>query len=198
MNEEWQFRLSEAKRNKQWPEVEFWANEGLKSAPTSTYLYETLGEAVEKQDRVDEAIQYYEKCLAIGLAGKDRPRSKCFKRLDVLYRRLQQYGDSFRVCEYYVEQYGTADAWNRLKRGAKKLGFDEISEEAEEEVQRLNTKFVPRGADEPGTTIPDVVEITEEDIEQATKSWDKMFPEYAGLLNAEVINQKSEEEEDSK
>jgi hypothetical protein len=46
--------------------------------------------------------------------------------------------------------------------------------------------FIPRGASEPLPAVPDVVEITEHDIDMAIKDWDTIFPEYAGLLNASV------------
>lgn len=47
---------------------------------------------------------------------------------------------------------------------------------------------IPAGAADPLGDVPDAVEFTEADIEAVLASWDAAMPEFAGLLDAEVIN----------
>jgi len=44
----------------------------------------------------------------------------------------------------------------------------------------------PRGANEPLPPVPGNVEITESDIQEALDQWDRLMPEYAGMLSADV------------
>jgi len=49
-------------------------------------------------------------------------------------------------------------------------------------------RFIPDGADEPPLPVSDNVTITESDVAKAIATWDATMPEFAGLLEAEVIN----------
>lgn len=57
-------------------------------------------------------------------------------------------------------------------------------------------RFLPAGADEPLLPVPvDEVTITDADVEQAIRAWDKAMPEFAGILDAEVANQDAVDED---
>lgn len=57
-------------------------------------------------------------------------------------------------------------------------------------ASKSTARFLPLGADDPRLPVPDGdVTISERDIEAAMKSWDKAFPELAGILDAQVIGQ---------
>jgi len=64
-------------------------------------------------------------------------------------------------------------------------------------VDWYRVKFIPKGADDPLPPIPDVVEITPEDVEAAIKDWDETMPQYAGMLRSRVENKRDFDGEDS-
>ena len=45
---------------------------------------------------------------------------------------------------------------------------------------------LPKHIGEPYVFTPDYWEITEEDIDRAIAKWDKLMPDYAGMLDAKV------------
>jgi len=47
-------------------------------------------------------------------------------------------------------------------------------------------RFIPRGNDEPLPPVPSELQITDDDIEHAIAAWDRTFPNYAGLLEADA------------
>lgn len=49
-----------------------------------------------------------------------------------------------------------------------------------------STRFIPRGTDEPLPPVPTALNITEDDIDRAIRQWDADFPQYVGMLNADV------------
>ncbi len=52
-------------------------------------------------------------------------------------------------------------------------------------------RFIPRGADLP---LPELdVTVDEDDVERAMRAWDRAMPEFAGLLDADVVNRKEYE-----
>jgi phage portal protein BeeE len=52
-------------------------------------------------------------------------------------------------------------------------------------------QFIPEGQGDPLPPVPDEVVISDADIDRAIKSWDKLMPEFAGLLDAEVIHREN-------
>ena len=54
-----------------------------------------------------------------------------------------------------------------------------------EEPEGWRKKFPPYNGDKPYEFNKDDWEITKEDIEKAFNTWDKLMPEYKGLLDAE-------------
>ena len=61
---------------------------------------------------------------------------------------------------------------------------DELLKALDEIEAELNqVKIIPEGAGEPLPPVPDVVTISETDIERALKQWDKLMPDYAGMLD---------------
>lgn len=50
-------------------------------------------------------------------------------------------------------------------------------------------KITPDGADEPLLPVPDTVGISDTDMDRAIADWDRLMPDYAGLLNAIVVGQ---------
>ena len=64
-----------------------------------------------------------------------------------------------------------------------------------EEIDALKAvRFIPDGASEPMIPIPGEVEISDNDIDQAIATWDELMPDFAGLLDAEVINKQGAED----
>ena len=55
-------------------------------------------------------------------------------------------------------------------------------------------RIIPDGADDPPLPIPATVEISDKEIDQALATWDKQMPEFAGLLDAEVVHKERYEE----
>jgi len=51
--------------------------------------------------------------------------------------------------------------------------------------------FIPEGHGDPLPPVPDAVEISEADIDRAIKDWDKHMPDFAGLLDADVIHREN-------
>jgi len=49
-------------------------------------------------------------------------------------------------------------------------------------------RFIPDGADDPLLPIPDEVTFTDAEIDAAIATWDRLMPEYRGMLGAEVVN----------
>lgn len=54
-----------------------------------------------------------------------------------------------------------------------------------------NVRFIPDGAGEPNPSLPvrEVV-ITPADVENARREWAELFPDYVGLLDADVEGQR--------
>lgn len=50
-------------------------------------------------------------------------------------------------------------------------------------------KITPDGADEPLLSVPDTVTITDSDADRAIAEWDRLMPDYVGILNATVVGQ---------
>lgn len=48
-------------------------------------------------------------------------------------------------------------------------------------------RFLPLGADQPLPPIPDEIIFTEEDHKRASARWDRLMPEYRGLLDAKLV-----------
>lgn len=69
-------------------------------------------------------------------------------------------------------------------------------ERLREAVQHLNqidlnqVRFIPEGANDPLPAIPGEVNLTPADAERAIAKWDKLMPEYKGLLEAVVKNKR--------
>ncbi|HUT16529.1 MAG TPA: phage portal protein, partial [Anaerolineae bacterium] len=51
--------------------------------------------------------------------------------------------------------------------------------------------FIPEGQGDPLPPVPDEVTISEADIDRALKDWNKHMPDFAGLLDAEVIHREN-------
>ena len=149
-------QLQAARMRKQWRQLERYGRQMLAQKPDDVYALDLLGEALEKQGRIDESLQCYESALEVDC--RERPQvghTFFFQRLDILYHKLGKYHDCFRVCQSYVDRHpDTWDAWNRLKRAARltsnlALGLrakeraDEIKE-AEEDLARFREAFSQR------------------------------------------------------
>ncbi len=65
-------------------------------------------------------------------------------------------------------------------------GAVEAVEDGEKEVKVV--RVLPEGYAEPLLPEPTEVEITEDDIDRAIKTWDQLMPDYAGLLDAEITD----------
>ena len=59
-----------------------------------------------------------------------------------------------------------------------------------EDVDVHALRFIPEGANEPAPPVPLIVEISEQDIEDADKMWDKLMPEWAGFYDVQVTRRK--------
>lgn len=59
-----------------------------------------------------------------------------------------------------------------------------------ETIKIKAVRFIPDGANEPMIPIPAEVEISDNEIDQAVALWDELMPDFAGLLDAEVINKR--------
>ena len=57
-------------------------------------------------------------------------------------------------------------------------------------VDWYSVRIIPKGAGDPLPRVPDVVEITPEDVDEAIRHWNEVMPDYAGMLEAEVINKR--------
>ena len=71
---------------------------------------------------------------------------------------------------------------------AEYLTHDELHEIADDvrEVAAKGNRFTPRGDDEPSPPLPIELNITDDDVDFALRKWDSLFPDFAGLLDAEV------------
>jgi tetratricopeptide (TPR) repeat protein len=136
-------RINEARTRKQWDELESCARELLAQEPNDIYAIQLVGETLEKRGRVEEALQYYEKALGIDSEGQHSVGHTHFlKRLDILYHQTGRYGDCLRVCEYYTSRHPDSwDAWNRLKRAAKKTGKSELSAYAKSRADEIKSSL---------------------------------------------------------
>ena len=54
-------------------------------------------------------------------------------------------------------------------------------------TRATRVKLIPDGADDPLLPVPETVTISDNDIERALDDWDRLLPDYAGLLDAVVI-----------
>lgn len=60
-------------------------------------------------------------------------------------------------------------------------------------------KIIPEGASDPLPVVPDEVEITDADERRAIDAWDAAMPDYAGLLEADIVGREAyDAEEDAK
>jgi len=57
-------------------------------------------------------------------------------------------------------------------------------------IDWYSVRIIPKGANEPLPAVPYDVEITPEDIERADREWNRLMPEAAGIMDAEVINKR--------
>ena len=65
----------------------------------------------------------------------------------------------------------------------------EILDKVQDALKRV--RIIPSGADDPLPPVPDVVEVSEDDLDVMSDAWDETMPDYAGLLDAEVINRQN-------
>ena len=56
---------------------------------------------------------------------------------------------------------------------------------ADQGKQYKAARIIPEGANEPLPPVPSTVDITDADIERAIAKWDRILPDYRGLLDAE-------------
>ena len=54
-------------------------------------------------------------------------------------------------------------------------------------------RIIPSGAENPLPLLPDDLEIDEDDLDEMSAVWNETMPDYAGLLDAEVINKENAE-----
>ena len=57
-------------------------------------------------------------------------------------------------------------------------------------IDLYNVRLIPDGATEPRLAVPMDVEITPADVDRARRDWEAAFPEYAGLLDADILSQR--------
>jgi len=87
------FKIIGARQRKQWDKVKYYAQKQLDLEPGDLFAIDAIGEALEKQGFVDEALQQYERAILA-----DRPRyfidkhTFLLKRLDILYHRGNRSG----------------------------------------------------------------------------------------------------------
>mgnify|MGYP001089678393 CR=1 FL=1 len=62
----------------------------------------------------------------------------------------------------------------------------DLLKQMENEPDWWRERFKPYRGDIPFVFNPDDWQITEADIRKAIKEWDKLMPEYAGMLDAEI------------
>ena len=55
----------------------------------------------------------------------------------------------------------------------------------------FQVRFIPEGARDPLPGVPPMIEISDHDIDDALEHWDKTMPEYAGMLDADVIRRQN-------
>ena len=136
-------KIHRARMGKRWRALEKCARQLLASEPNSVYAIQLLGEALEKQQKVAQALQSYELALAIDSAEKAETIGQTFflRRLDILYHRARRYEDCHRVCEYYTRRHPDSwDGWNRLRRAAKRIGDASLSAKAKEHADEIRER----------------------------------------------------------
>lgn len=136
-------KIHNARMCKQWHKFEAFARELLAQQPNSVYAIQLIGESLEKQGQVENALVYYEKALEIDREEKQEIGGHTFflKRLDILYHRAGKYEDCLRISEYYTDRHPENwDAWNRLRRAAKKTGNAEISSYAKKRADEIRNR----------------------------------------------------------
>jgi hypothetical protein len=52
-------------------------------------------------------------------------------------------------------------------------------------------QFIPEGQGDPLPAVPNEVTFSDADLDRAIKSWDKLMPDFAGLLEADVIHREN-------
>ena len=70
-----------------------------------------------------------------------------------------------------------------------KLRLIEILDNVYRKMKRI--RIIPDGADQPLPPVPGIVEVDEGDLDVMSAAWDETMPDYAGLLDAEVINRQN-------
>ena len=128
-----------ARMHKQWRKLERYGRQMLAQKPDDVYALDLFGEALEKQGRIDESLQCYERALEVDSRERHQVgHTVFFKRLDILYHKAGRYHDCLRVCQSYVDRHPeTWDAWNRLRRAAKLTGDLPLSSHAKEQADEI-------------------------------------------------------------
>lgn len=52
-------------------------------------------------------------------------------------------------------------------------------------VKMQSARFIPKGADDPLLPVPETLELSAQDIDDALDYWDKLMPEYRGMLRTD-------------
>jgi len=55
-------------------------------------------------------------------------------------------------------------------------------------------RIIPAGANDPIPPVPDEIIIDESDLEDISALWDETMPEYAGMLDAEIVRRRNAEQ----
>jgi len=63
----------------------------------------------------------------------------------------------------------------------------EVAAKIESAIKQV--RIIPAGSNDPLPPVPDVVDLDESDLEAISRLWDELMPEYAGMLDAEVIRE---------
>lgn len=183
--------LGSLEKDKEWSTLEARAKKILAQCPVSVNAMMGLGRALEKQGKVDEAVDCYESAIAV-LRPRRKPHAHFMKRLDILYRRLRKWEDCFQVCLYYADAFPySPDAFHRLARAASHVEKNELRDAAKALEKKLEEPTTPR--DEPlkrpsDEELDSLARITDEDIQRAIEGWNRTIPEAAGLLEAKVYS----------
>jgi hypothetical protein len=81
-----------------------------------------------------------------------------------------------------------SNRWNPL-RGMSRSIADEVQKGIRQALGIRSVAFTPEGANDPLPGLPDDATPTDADKKRAIKLWDRLMPNFAGLLAAKVVNQ---------
>lgn len=90
------------------------------------------------------------------------------------------------------EDAPVAPAQPDVQQGGDNDGQEALNQDSDSRKaipSRERVKLTPDGADEPLLPVPDEVTISDADIDRALAEWDELMPDYAGLLDADVVGQ---------